>query len=46
MSELESREGMDKLILEQQKLKDKVLKPSYKWADRCNELNKENSLHK
>jgi hypothetical protein len=46
MSELESREGMDKLILEQQKLKDKVLKPSYKWADRCNELNKENSLLK
>ena len=43
MNELKSREGMDKLILEQQKLKYKVLQPSYKWTDRCNELNKENT---
>lgn len=43
MNELKSREGMDKLILNSKKLKYKVLQPSYKWADRCNELNKENA---
>ena len=39
----EAKEEMEKLILQQQELKYKLCNPSYKWIDRCNELNKENS---